>query len=407
MAKASGRAALRTSEVAAPIDVVRDGVSEDKKHARATSKLRVRHDGDARLVHEVSEDLRLALVPDRIAEAVARQLETATIERVRASIRQHLSSDLRMLLRKHARNGFIEADPADVLNETLADTIADAIAEALAERFPTALRERLPVAIRAATARGALAKREGGSGIDDLADRLSAMVEAMIRRHLGTTLRSVVRGRVADVAREDAREVLRVGATPEDAGLSPTDQIASVAEAIERAAGDHIARGVIERFRALIAGSLHHATGERLGDSLHRTLARFSSPVVPAARSPVAALRGRSAADDLDRRLEGPLTECIRGRLMEGLKERVETTCRENVDEVLRERLVGAIRLAIAEQRGSEQLDTGRLAEVINYELAEVLRARICDGIRARTAEAVRTRLAGAIRSGVARASIA
>lgn len=91
---------------------------------------------------------------------------------------------------------------------------------------------------------------------------------------------------------------------------------------------------------------------------------------------------------------------------MDGLKERVATTCRDNIDEVLRERLVGAVRLAIAEQRGGEHLDTGRLAEVIQYELAEVLRARICDGIRARTAEAVRTHLADAIRAGVARTSI-
>ena len=86
---------------------------------------------------------------------------------------------------------------------------------------------------------------------------------------------------------------------------------------------------------------------------------------------------------------------------MDGLRQRVEATCRENIDEVLRERLAGAIRVAIAEQRGEDSIDSGRLAEVITYELAEVLRARICDGIRARTAEAVRARLADAIRAGV------
>jgi len=91
---------------------------------------------------------------------------------------------------------------------------------------------------------------------------------------------------------------------------------------------------------------------------------------------------------------------------MDGLRERVETTCRDNIEDVLSERLLGAIRVAVVEQRGAEQVDVGRLAEVITYELAEVLRARICDGIRARTSEAVRTRLADAIREGVAQTSV-
>jgi len=396
----------KASERATPINVVRDGVTNDREHPRAASRVQALHDGDARLIHQVSEDLRAALVPDRIAEAVARQVERAASERVGALLRQRLASDLRALLRKHARNGFVEVDPSDVLNESLAEAIAEGTAETLAERFSAALRERLPVAIRAATARSAFAKRVGSGGVNDLAEHLSALAEASIRHHLVGSLRSVVRGRLSEVARDDARELLRVGASPEDAGLSSADQVASLADAIERAARDRVARGVVERFRVLVASSLHHATGERLGDGLHRTLAstRLDGD---APKTGTRSSRPEFGLDGLDRRLEGPVSDAIRQRLMEGLREQVETTCRENIDEVLRERLVGAIRLAVAEQRGAEQIDAGRLAEVINYELAEVLRARICDGIRARTAEAVRTRLAEAIRDGVVRAAIA
>jgi len=360
-------------------------------------------DGDAPLMQEVSEDLRAALVPDRIAEAVARQVDTAVTERVRVLLSRHLTNDLRALLRKHARKGFVDVDPSDVLNEALVDALAEGTSETLNEQFATALRERLPVAIRAATARSAFAKRVGGPGVDDLADRLSAMAEGTIRNHLSTSLRSVIRGRLGEVARDDALDVLRVGASPED-GVSSADQIASLAEAIERATRECVARGIVERFRALVASSLHHATGERLGDGLHRTLAAPSRP----ARAATAAngARPRVSLDQLGERLEGPLTESIRARLMDGLRERVETTCRDNIEDVLRERLLGAIRVAVVEQRGAEHVDVGRLAEVITYELAEVLRARICDGIRARTSEAVRTRLADAIREGVAQTSV-
>jgi len=405
MAKPSGRTAHRVSDVAARIDVVRDGASADKSHSRPASPPRAVHDGDVRLMHEVSEDLRAALVPDRIAEAVAWQLDAVAGERVRVLLRQHLTNDLRALLRKHARHRFAEMDPADVLNDALAEVLAAGTAETLAELFPTALRERLPVAIRAATARSAFAQRVGATGVEDLADRLSAVAEATIRQRLGASLRSVIRERLGEVARDDARELLRVGASPEDGGMSTADQVASVAEAIERAARDRVALGVVERFRALVAGSLLHATGERLGDGFHRTLASTSQ--VKHAPKPVErAARPRVNLDGLGRRLEGPIAETIRARLVDGLRERVETTCRENIDEVLRERLVGAIRVAIAEQRGAETVDLGRLSEVITYELAEVMRARICDGIRARTAEAVRTRLGDAIRAGVSSTTI-
>jgi hypothetical protein len=163
---------------------------------------------------------------------------------------------------------------------------------------------------------------------------------------------------------------------------------------------------VVERFRALVASSLHHATGERLGDGLQRRLTAATAPRDGRESKPGERPRVRATLDGPSERLERPVAESIRARLMDGLRERVETTCRENIDEVLRDRLLGAIRVAVAEQRGSEKMDPGRLAEVITYELAEVMRARICDGIRARTAEAVRTRLADAIRDGVARASI-
>ena len=393
----------KPSERAAPIDVVRDGATTDRKHPRAASRVHPSRDGDAPLMQEVSEDLRAALVPDRIAEAVARQVDTAVTERVRVLLSRHLTNDLRALLRKHARKRFVDVDPSDVLNDALVDAITEGTSETLNEQFSTALRERLPVAIRAATARSAFARRVGGPGVDDLADRLSAMAEGTIRHHLAASLRSVVRGRLGEVARDDARDVLQVGASPED-GVSSADQIASLAEAIERAARERVAQGIIERFRALVASSLHHATGERLGDGLHRTLAAPSRP----ARAATAAngARPRVSLDQLGERLEGPLTESIRARLMDGLRERVETTCRDNIEDVLRERLLGAIRVAVAEQRGAEQVDVGRLAEVITYELAEVLRARICDGIRARTSEAVRTHLADAIREGVAQTSV-
>ena len=391
MAKASerSRGARRATEVAAPITVVRDGAPTviDGKRRR-----------------EVGEELRAALVPDRIAEAVTRQIEGPAGDRIRALLRQHLASDLRALLRKNVRNGFVEIDPSDVLNEALADTIAEGTAETLAEQFSSALRERLPGAIRAATARGALARRFGADGIDDLAERLSVMAEATIRRQLVASLRSVIRRRLGEVARDDARELLRVSVEPEDGEMSSADQVASLAEAIEDATRQSVVRGVIERFRALVASSLHHATGERLGDGLHRS-------IVPAPRSargskPLAPAPAPLTHDGLGERLERPVAESIRARLMDGLRERVEATCRENIDDVLGERLLGAIRVAIAEQRGVENVDAGRLAEVITYELAEVLRARICDGIRARTADAGRTRLADAIRDGVARASI-
>jgi hypothetical protein len=314
---------------------------------------------------------------------------------------------LRTLLRENVRNGFVEIDPSDVLDEALADRLAEGTAEALAEQFSTALRERVPVAIRAATARGAFARRVGATGVDDLAERLGTMAEASIRDHLVASLRSVIRRQLGDVARDDARELLRVAVEPEDGEMSSADQVASLAEAIEGATHDRVVRGVVERFRALVASSLHHATGERLGDGLHL-------PVVPAPRRgreqkplghPRARLRAPVTPDGLAERLERPVAESIRARLIDGLRERVEATCRENIDEVLRDRLLGAIRVAIAEQRGAESVDARRLAEVITYELAEVLRARICDGIRARTADAVRTRLADAIRDGVARAS--
>ena len=355
-------------------------------------------------MHEVSEDLRAALVPDRIAEAVSRHVESAVSERVRVLLGQHLASDLRALLRRHARNGFVEVDPADVLNDALADALAEGTGETLAEQFSTALRERLPVAIRAATARSAFVQRVGGPGVDDLADRLSAMAEGTIRHSLVSSLRSVIRGRLGEVARDDACDLLRVGASPEDGGLSSADQIASVAEGIESAARERVTSGIVERFRALVASSLHHATGERLGDGLHRTLA--ASAQMPRSTKPIERAGSRVNLDRLEERLAGPLTESIRARLMDGLRERVETTCRENIDDVLGERLVGAIRVAVAEQRGAEDVDVVRLAEVITYELGEVLRARICDGIRARTAEAVRTRLAEAIREGIARRSV-
>jgi len=357
-------------------------------------------DRDARLMHEVSEDLRAALVPDRIAEAVARQIEGAAGDRLHALLREHLATDLRALLRKHARNGFADVDPADVLNDGLADALAEGTAETLAEQFSTALRERLPVAIRAATARSAFAQRVGAGGVDDLAEHLSATAEKTIRHQLMTSLRSVTRGRIADASREDARDLLRGLPAVEDGSASPADRVAVLAEAIERATHKRVARGVVDRFRALVASSLHHATGERLGDGLHRRLAT-TARVGQATKTPDRLARSNGHANGLDERVAGPLAESIRARLMEGLRERVEATCRENIDEVLRERLVGAIRLAAAEQRGAEHLDVTRLSEVINYELAEVLRARICDGIRARTAEAVRTRLAGAIRDGL------
>ena len=188
MAKASGRSAHRVSDVAARIDVVRDGTSEDKNHSRATSSRHAMRDGDARLMHEVSADLRAALVPDRIAEAVARQLDAIAGERVHVLLRQHLSNDLRTLLRKHARHGFAELDPSDVLNDALVDALAVGTAETLSEQFPMALRERLPVAIRAATARSAFAKRVGGSGVEDLADRLGAIVEATVRQRLAAVV---------------------------------------------------------------------------------------------------------------------------------------------------------------------------------------------------------------------------
>ena len=406
MSKASerGRGARRTSDVATPIKVVRDGVTTiGTKHPRAAARAHALRDSDARLMRDVSEELRAALVPDRIAEAVARQVEGAAGDRIRVLLRKHLASDLRALLRRNVRNGFVEIDPSDILNEALADTIAAGTAETLVEQFSTALRERLPVAVRAATAHGAFARRLGAGGVDDLADRLSVMAEATIRRDLVASLRSVVRGRLAEVARDDARELLRVAVEPEDGEMSSEDQVASLAEAIETATRERVVRGVVERFRALIASSVHHATGERLGDGLHRSL-------VPVSRTggeskPPARPRAPVTPDGLGERLERPVAESIRARLVDGLRERVEATCRENIDEVLRDRLLGAIRVAIAEQRGTENVDAGRLAEVITYELSEVLRARICDGIRARTADAVRTRLAGAIRDGVARAS--
>ena len=360
-------------------------------------------DGDAGLLHEVSEDLRTALVPDRIAEAVARQVETAVSERVRVLLGRHLANDLRALLRRHARKGFVDVDPSDVLNDGLADALAEGTSETLVEHLSTALRERLPVAIRAATARSAFAKRVGGPGIDDLADRLSAIAEGTIRHRLVASLRSVIRGRLGEVSRDDARELVRVGASPEDGGMSSADQIASIAEAIERAARERLARGIVERFRTLVASSLYHATGERLGDGLHRTLGGPTH--VARGRKAADRARPRVSLDQLAERLEGPLTESIRTRLMDGLRERVETTCRDNIEDVLRERLLGAIRVAAVEQRGADHVDVGRLAEVITYELGEVLRARICDGIRARTSEAVRTRLADAIREGVAQTS--
>jgi hypothetical protein len=394
----------KPSERAAPIDVVRDGEPMDRKHPRAASRMPPPRDGDARLMHEVSEDLRAALVPDRIAEAVARRAETAVHERVRALLGQHLATDLRALLRKHVRTGFVEVDASDVLNDALADVIAEGMSPTLVDQLSTAIHERLPVAIRAATARSALAQRVGGPGIDDLADRLSAMAEGSIRHHLVGSMRAVVRGRLGEVARDDARDLLRLAASPEDGGMSSADQIASLCEAIERAVRERVAGGIVERFRVLVAGSLHHATGERLGDGLHRTLA--ASRQVGRAPTSVERARPRVSADQLGQRLEGPLTESIRTRLLEGLRERVEETCRENIDDVLRERLLGAIRVAVVEQRGAEQVDVGRLAEVVTYELAEVLRARICDGIRARTSEAVRTTLADAIRAGVAQASV-
>ena len=405
MAKAPGRAALRPSDIAAPIDVVRDGASTNKKHARLSSPLRNLSEGDLRIMHEVSEDLRTALVPDRIAEAVARQLEPLVVDRVRAVLQQRLTTDLRALLRKHARHQFAEVDAADVLNETLADALTDDAAEALSDRFAPALRERLPVAIRAATTRGAFAHRVGRAGIEDLAERLSAVAETTIRHRIVGTLRSVVRLRLDEVSREDARELLQAAASSGDGTRASADQIASVADGIERAAHDRVVRGIMERFRALVASSLHHATGERLGDGLHRTLAFADN--AGQAREPFArAGHEKLARDGLAERLEGPLTEAIRERLMDGLRERVAATCRENIDDVLRERLIGATRVAIAEQSAAGTVDGARLAEVITYELGEVLRARICDGIRARTAEAVRTRLADAIRAGVGRAHV-
>jgi hypothetical protein len=398
------RKMAKTSDRAAPIDVVRDGGKVDRKHPRAPSRMHAVPDADARLMQEVSEDLRAALVPDRIAEAVTRQVETAVSQRVHVLLGQHLTNDLRALLRKHARRGFVEADPSDVLNDALADAVAEGTKETLIEQFSTALRERLPVAIRAATARSAFAQRVGGPGVDDLADRLSAIAEGTIRHHLVAALRSVIRGRLHEVARDDARDILRVGVSPEDGDMSSADQIASLVEGIERAAHERVARGIVDRFRALVSSSLHHATGERLGDGLHRTLAG-PTDVVGAPKATDRA-RPRVSLDQLGERLEGPLTESIRARLMDGLRERVETTCRDNIEDVLRERLLGAIRVAVAEQRGADHVDVGRLAEVVTYELAEVLRARICDGIRARTSEAVRTTLADAIRAGVAQASV-
>ncbi|HEV8216500.1 MAG TPA: hypothetical protein VGP95_11715 [Gemmatimonadaceae bacterium] len=401
MAKVSERAARRASEVAAPIHVVRDGATADGKHPRKSSRAHVPHEADARLMHEVSEDLRTAHVPDRIAEAVARQIERHAADRIRALLRKHFAAELRALLRKHARNGFADVDPSDVLNDALAETLAEGMAETLGEQFSTPLRERLPVAIRAATARSAFAQRVGAGGVDDLAERLSAVAEATIRHHLVRSLRAVIRGRIAEVSRDEARDLLRVPPAGEHGPMSASDQVGALVEAIEQATHKRVARGVVERFRALVASSLHHATGERLGDGLHRTLA-MAPRVGPSTKTPDRGPRPNVQANGLDERLVAPLTESIRGRLMEGLRERIEATCRENIDEVLRERLIGSIRLAAAEQRGAEHVDVARFAEVINYELAEVLRARICDGIRARTAEAVRTRLADAIRDGLA-----
>jgi len=385
MAKNSGRPALPVSDVAAPINVVRDGSSADRRHARGAPLTRSRHDADAHLMHEVSEDLRAALVPDRIGEAVAHQLEASAGKRVRAVLRQRLANELRALLRKHARQGFVDVDPTEVLNDGLADALTEGTAEALAEQFPSALRERLPVAIRAATANGAFAKRAGKAGIEDLADRLGAMTEMAIRQRLHASLRSVVRARLGDVARHDAGELLRIGSSPEDGGVSAADQIAAIADAIENATHDAVVQGIVGRFRVLVVASLHQATGDRLDDGLRRTLA-LSAMTGGSGKSVERVPGPRIRLDGLGERLQSRVADAIKTRLMEGLRERIETTCRENIDAVLQDRLAGAIRLAIAEQHGSENIDLARLGEMIHYELAEILRARLCDGIRARTA---------------------
>jgi len=400
MSKTSGRAAPRATDIATPIDVVRDGASTGARHSRIASPAHRLSDGDLRIMREVSEDLRAALVPDRIAEGVARQLEPLIAERIASVLHKQLATDLRVLLKKYARTGFAEFDPSDLLNETLADALTSELADALFDRSASALRERLPIAIRAATARGAFARRVGASGIEDLADRLSAIAETTIRQRAAGSLRSVIRGRLGEIARDDARELLRPTSSSEDGARVGADTASSIGDAIVRAAHHRLVRGVMERFRALVASSLHHATGERLGDGLHRTLA-LSNNAGGAHKSPERVGHPLMAHGGLAERLENAIAPSIRAHLMDGLRDRVESTCRENIDQVLRERLAGATRVALAEQHGSEAVDGARLAEVITYELAEVLRARICDGIRARTAEAVRTKLADAIREGV------
>src|SRR6185503_19661372 len=231
--------------------------------------------------------------------------------------------------------------------------------------------------------------------------------EKAVRQRLRDGLRHVIRSRVAQVARERLDEDFQLKASEHAAASDEAGErtAALLGEAVEQALHDRVLRGVMERFRCIVANSLHEATGERNGDRLAESFRRAVEN--GDAAQPRATAHGRlgvaATLDRLAQTIERPIADAVREQLMDGLRERIETTVRTNLEDVLRERLSGAIRGAIAHQAARDVIDVERLADSIHYELAEIVRARICDGIRARTAEAVRTRLAEAIKMGVSR----
>jgi hypothetical protein len=359
-------------------------------------------------LRELGDAVRDAMIPDRLAEAMAHRLQRGVSDGIRDVLRECLARELRNALQDAAMRGGDSSRAMALLNVRLSDAIEDRARDVLSEGTPELVGERLPNALRAAVADTAFVRRFGPMAIDDLAERMQTAVTKAVRQRLRDGLRHVLRARFADLARERLSESFRsaVAAGHDDSDAGDAGAVAAtLGEAIEHAIHERLLGGVMDRFRSIVSNSLHEATGERVGDGLSQTLSWAAGQH---ASITAGASRAGSAESflRLAQAVERPVGDAVRSRLIDGLRERIEATIRTNVDEVLHERLAGAVRNGIAQQADAEKIDTERLADAIHYELAEVVRARICDGIHARTAEAVRTRLADAIRSGLSRARV-
>jgi hypothetical protein len=397
----NGTVASRPADVPTIINVVREVA---RAHRNGNHETPHTTDDDRRVRRELSDTIRESFIPDRLAETMVHRFERVVGHEIRELLRVRLARELRGALRDAAIGVADQRRTRALLSNRVSDAIEERVRVTLTEGFPAVLRDRLPAAVHAAIAETAFAAQNDGLLVDDFVDRVLAIAETAIRQRLHDGLRGVLRNRVADVARERLSEAVQTVAGKR-ADDGDADRIAaSLGGEIEAALHDRALTGVMARFRAIVANSVHEAIGERMHDVLAHSV-RGGNGRGAARSNPSRADRG-SGAGTLDRlasTIEGPIAEEVIRQIADGLHERVDAALRSNLSDTLRDRLPGAIRLAVLDQASSDVVNLERLADMIHYELAEIMRARVCDGIRARTAEAVRGRLRDAIRSGIAR----